>query len=215
MTPLSFLKPSVPSRRPKPSTASMKPADQLRRRNSPSVTLGKPIDSWKATISRMASSCAALKPAASSLPALWLRAASIRRSGRTKLPMCSPWKGGFIVSVRRAEGADQQVHVAFCDAPEAQAGLAAEPECGRVAQAEQGERGEARVDVAAELSARDALVDDRLDQALVAPLDGADALARRLRQEAALAQEDDGVVEALLHRREMVEHQAGDLLRGA
>src|SRR3954463_13817663 len=48
----------------------------------------------------MGSSCAALKPAASSLPALWLRAASIRRSGRTKLPMCSAWKGGFMDSRR-------------------------------------------------------------------------------------------------------------------
>jgi hypothetical protein len=56
MTRLESRKVRVPSRRPKPSTASMKPADQLRRRNSPSVIDGRPSDSWNATISRMASS---------------------------------------------------------------------------------------------------------------------------------------------------------------
>ena len=43
--PADVRKPMLPARKPKPSTASMKPADQLRRRNSPSVTEGKPTPS--------------------------------------------------------------------------------------------------------------------------------------------------------------------------
>jgi hypothetical protein len=38
----------------------MNPADQLLRRNSPSVIEGSPIDSWNATMSRMDSSWTAL-----------------------------------------------------------------------------------------------------------------------------------------------------------
>ena len=89
MTPVSLRKPSVPSRRPKPSTASMKPADQLRRRNSPSVTLGRPIDSWKATISRMQSSCTAINCGRSACLALCARAASTGASGARSC-RCAP-----------------------------------------------------------------------------------------------------------------------------
>src|SRR5438105_15258991 len=87
---------SVPSRRPKPSTASMNPADQLRRRNSPSVTDGSPSDSWNATISRMHSSCSFFNWLSPSLFSLCARAACNRRSGRRKLPICSTRNGGFI-----------------------------------------------------------------------------------------------------------------------
>src|SRR6185436_14613490 len=98
MTLLSSRNVRVPSRRPKPSTASMKPADQLRRRNSPSVIVGRPIASWKVTISRTHSSCRRFTSASPILPALRSRAAWIRRSGRRKLPTCSTLKGGLKAS---------------------------------------------------------------------------------------------------------------------
>src|SRR5438132_3673076 len=91
---LSVLKVRVPSRNPKPSTASMNPADQLRRRNSPSVTDGRPSDSWKATISRMLSSWIFRNSLSSRRFALCARAASSRRCGRRKLPICSTRNGG-------------------------------------------------------------------------------------------------------------------------
>src|SRR5436190_18000425 len=84
----------VPSRNPKPSTASMNPADQLRRRNSPSVTDGRPSDSWKATISRMLSSWIFRNSFSSRRFALCARAASSKRCGRRKLPICSTRNGG-------------------------------------------------------------------------------------------------------------------------
>src|SRR5438105_5942853 len=96
MTRAASRKLSVPSRRPKPSTASMNPADQLRRRNSPSVTDGRPSDSWNATISRMHSSCSFLNCISPSLLSLCARAACNRRSGRRKLPICSTRNGGLI-----------------------------------------------------------------------------------------------------------------------
>src|SRR5438132_3741668 len=91
---LSVLKVRVPSRNPKPSTASMNPADQLRRRNSPSVMDGRPSDSWKATISRMLSSWIFRNSLSSRRFALCARAASSKRCGRRKLPICSTRNGG-------------------------------------------------------------------------------------------------------------------------
>src|SRR2546426_1619932 len=93
---LSVRKVRVPSRNPKPSTASMNPADQLRRRNSPSVMDGRPSDSWKATISRMLSSWIFRNSLSSRRFALCARAASSRRWGRRKLPICSTRNGGSI-----------------------------------------------------------------------------------------------------------------------
>ena len=78
----------------------------------------------------------------------------------------------------------------------------------RIAQAEQRQRGHARIEVGAELTAGDALLDHVLDDALVAQLDRADALARRRGQEAPLAQEGEREVEPLGQRREVLEHQA-------
>src|SRR2546428_687940 len=93
---LSVRKVRVPSRNAKPSTASMNPADQLRRRNSPSVTDGRPSDSWKATISRMLSSWIFRNSLSSRHFALCARAASSKRCGRRKLPICSTRNGGWM-----------------------------------------------------------------------------------------------------------------------
>src|SRR4030095_12633341 len=75
-----------------------KPADQLRRRNSPSVIEGRPIASWKVTISRTHSSCRRFTSSSLILPALRSRAAWIRRSGRREPPTCSTLKGGLIAA---------------------------------------------------------------------------------------------------------------------
>jgi hypothetical protein len=87
--PCASRKPSAASRRPNPSTASMNPADQPRRRNSPSVTERNPSASWSAMTSRMHASWTARKASGASAPARASRAAASRRSGRRKLPTCS------------------------------------------------------------------------------------------------------------------------------
>src|SRR5438552_3302924 len=91
---LSFLKVRVPSRNAKPSTASMNPADQLTLRNAPSVPDGSPSDSWKATITRILSSWIFRNSFSSRRFALCARAASSKRCGRRKLPICSTRNGG-------------------------------------------------------------------------------------------------------------------------
>ena len=86
------------SRSANPSSASITPADHERRRNSPSVTAGMPISSWKATMPRIAASSAARNPAASSLPARRALTASSSSGGRTKLPTCSARNGGAVIA---------------------------------------------------------------------------------------------------------------------
>src|SRR5690606_11914955 len=109
------------------------------------------------------------------------------------------------------EGADQELDVALGDALERGPGLVPDAQRRRVSQAEQRERRHARIQIGAELAGIDPLLDDSLDQPLVALLHRADALARGARQETPLAQEDERVVQPLEHRREVVEHKLRDL----
>src|SRR4051794_6593530 len=108
-----------------------------------------------------------------------------------------------------AKRTHEQVHVVLGDAPERRARLAPVPRRRGISQAEQRKRGHAGVEVAAELAGIDRLLDDALDKALVLELQRADALARRLRKEAPLAQEDQREVVALRQRRKMVEDKLG------
>ena len=109
--------------------------------------------------------------------------------------------------------AHEQIDVCAKHAFRRDVGLPAVPDRSRVAEAEQRERGHARVEIGPELTRSDALLDDALDGALVPQLERANALARRPGQETPLAQEDEREIEPL--RGSVTEQDLRDLFRGA